>query len=256
MALTADEIINEMTKTPPQLIASGDIGGVQGCSYDMTIGTIFWEGKIIKEKGASVIIPPGGVVSILTHEELHLPDDVFATAFAINKWSSKGFLVLNPGHVDPGFRGSLSVRALNIRKVDMPLPVGEKVFTVIFQRLSQPTKTYAGNIASREERERDYNQAVIELSPRTIFEMMAKSSDGPYPGREEVGSMIRKHWATIASLIFTFIAAATGLISVFKSSPASTPPNALPAQYRQSEAEAPPETQAQSKKNNPPEIKQ
>lgn len=257
MALTAEEIIHEMRKDPPLLVTSGNESRVQGCSYDMTIGTIFWDKKIIKQTESAVIIPPGGVVSILTHEEINLPDDVFATAFAINSMSSKGLLVLNPGHVDPGFKGPLSVRALNIRKTDLPLYVGKEIFTVIFHRLSKQTKPYEGNITDRKQREDKYNEAAIELTPKTIFEMMAESRDGPFPSRHEVEAMIRKQILAWIGAIAAVIGAVLAGFSVFNpSSPATASHDASQAQSRQSKAEISSGTQNHSKKSNPSEDKQ
>jgi deoxycytidine triphosphate deaminase len=103
-----------------------------------TIGTIFREDQILRAEGGRanerIIIEPGEIVSVLTLEELNLPGDVAATAFAINSQSREGLMVLNPGHVDPGFRGPLSVKAINLRKVPLSIAGGDKIFTVIFER--------------------------------------------------------------------------------------------------------------------------
>ena len=140
-----------------------------------------------------------------------------ATAFAINKMSSQGFLVLNPGHVDPGFKGPLSVKALNIRKVPMPLHIGDNIFTVIFQRLSKPAPEFTHNFSDRQAREWDFNKTVVETAPRTIFEMMAADRDGPYPGRDEVRSMITRHWTTWAAAAVTIATLIFSAISAYKS---------------------------------------
>jgi deoxycytidine triphosphate deaminase len=217
MIFVADDIKQAISNGG--LIIDGDANRVRGCSYDLTIGTIFWENKILKGPDTFVIIPPGGVVSILTKEELQLPDDVCATAFAINKMSSEGFLVLNPGHVDPGFKGPLTVKALNIRKVAMPLHAGASIFTVIFQKLPKTTSTFGHNYSSRIDRERSFNETIVQTAPRTFFEMMEANRDGPYPGRHEVNSMIRRHWLSWisagASLLTLLLAGVAAYKSVY-----------------------------------------
>jgi dUTPase len=210
--LVAQEITEHIKNR--RLVPDGNLDHVSGCSYDMTIGTLFWDSEIISGSDKQIVIPPGGVVSILTAEDLDLPNDICATAFAINKMSSRGFLVLNPGHVDPGYKGPLSIKALNVRKVPMPLHSGDPIFTVIFQRLSGPTFAYKSNIQSRQTREHEFNSTVVETSPKTLFDVMPLDRTGPFPGREEVNDMIRCHWlsrwstaAAIATLLFSAIAA-------------------------------------------------
>src|SRR5260370_600345 len=81
-----------------RLIIGGDAKYVEACSYDMRVGTIFREGLRIKGLQNQTILQPGDIVSLFTMEELDLPPDVAATAFALNAMSSQGILVLNPGH--------------------------------------------------------------------------------------------------------------------------------------------------------------
>jgi len=229
MILTASDIRHAMNAG---LIVGGDKNRVRGCSYDLTIGTIFWENKILKDPNTLVIVPPGGVVSILTTEELHLPDNICATAFAINKMSSEGFLVLNSGHVDPGFKGPLTVKALNIRKVDMPLHAGASIFTVVFQRLPQATEPFPHNFPTRADKERSFNETIVQTSPRTIFEMMEADRDGPYPGRHEVNSMINRHWLSWltagASVLTLLLAGVAAYKAVYPTPQESVPTTAVP----------------------------
>jgi deoxycytidine triphosphate deaminase len=224
--LIGADIIAEIEKG--NLVTGGSVERVRGCSYDLTVGTMFWEDKIHHGPEATVVVPPGGAIALLTAEEVSLPDNMFATAYAINDMSSKGFLVLNPGHVDPGFKGALTVKALNVRKVPMPLHYGDPIFTVIFQRLPSSTTSYKGATYSRQERERRFNTTTIETSPRTIFEMMPTDRNGPFPGRDEVNEMIRRHWLgwlTLGLSVITLIAALVAAWkAVYPSQVSSAPP--------------------------------
>jgi deoxycytidine triphosphate deaminase len=205
----------------------------RGCSYDLTVGTIFWEGKVIREQPGSpaqVVVPPGGVIGIFTAEEIALPDDVCATAFAINEMSSKGFLVLNPGHVDPGFKGPLTVKALNVRKTNIAISQGDPIFTVIFQRLDRPTVAYRN--ASRSDRERKFNAETVQSSPRTVAAMIELDKEGPFPARAEVKELIRNDAISRATLAFTFIAAVAGVVAAY----AALRPTAPPTQNEETSA--------------------
>ena len=214
-----------------ELIHYGEHSRIRGCSYDCGVGDIFFDGRVFKRASGQqgVTVPPGGVVALFTREILDLPDDIAGTAFPINAMSSKGLLVLNPGHIDPGFRGHLSVKALNLRKSEMLLRFDEPIFTVIFERLSHPTDAYKHNLDPNE-RARDFQQREVETTPRTILEAcdLSKLTFGG-PSRDdveaslerrwgmakvEVDAMIRGHWMTRWSFMLMLIAAIAACIAV------------------------------------------
>ena len=118
MSLLTDKEIKDYL-SQNKLIIDGDLNLVSPSSYDMRVGTIFRDGQIINSSHAKcadpVIINPGEVVTMLTYETLDLPPNIAATAYAMNSQSLDGFLVLNPGHIDPGYKGTLSIKALNLR---------------------------------------------------------------------------------------------------------------------------------------------
>ena len=76
------------------LITFHDKSCLQPASYDLRIGTIFREGQVIREghlqANEQFVIEPGGMVSVLTMEELNMPEDFVATAYAINDQSRRG----------------------------------------------------------------------------------------------------------------------------------------------------------------------
>jgi deoxycytidine triphosphate deaminase len=211
--------------------------GVQPASYDMAIGTIFRGGEIINGQHTKakdpVIIQPGEVVSMLTLEELDLPDNVAGTAYAMNAQSSEGLLVLNPGHVDPGYKGALSVVALNLRKVPLALQLGDNIFTIVFNRLAQPsTPTYAsiyGQGPMRPDRERSVNQKVVEKSIESLDKLLSIS-------HKDINELIRDHWmsrvvfgCTLIGAIFAIIAAVFAVIPVLQNNGAQTNSNSMNA---------------------------
>jgi deoxycytidine triphosphate deaminase len=205
------------------------VSRAKGCSFDLTVGTIFWEEKILREStsGEPVVVPPGGVVGIFTAEDMKLPYDVFATAFAINSMSSRGFLVLNPGHVDPGFEGPLSIKALNVRKTPISIQHGDPIFTVIFEQLGEETTRQYDNV-SRADRERDFNSKSVEYSPRTLGALLTVDREWPFPTRDEVAqivsrdfpkrteidNIIGKHWMSRIAFVASVVAALAALLAL------------------------------------------
>ncbi len=84
-----------------------DSANFESCSYDLRIGAVFIGDKIISQhhqqnSNWNINVKPSEIVTILTLEDVNLPKDICATVFAINSLSSTGFLILNPGHIDPG----------------------------------------------------------------------------------------------------------------------------------------------------------
>ena len=197
-----------------RLIKNADPDQVQPCSYDLRIGTIFQNGKSITQPHAGaadqIELKPGGVVSMFTLEELSLPADVCATVFPLNSQSSKGLLVLNPGHVDAGFNGAITVKLLNISRHEKILKLGEPIFTAIFDRLEAPTnEPYPPATTTRVQRERAFAQNDLNESPDTLSKLVGELTD------DHVNKLIRAHWYSRATLLVATVAAVFALIAAF-----------------------------------------
>lgn len=214
--LCKKDIINEMENG--RLIKKADRKSVEPCSYDMKIGTIFRDGQIVNEShpkaNEQVMVQPGEVISVFTLEELDLPNNIAATAFAMNSQSSRGLLVLNPGHIDPGFEGPLTVKALNLRKVPLALSRVDPIFTVVFERLPEKTEKYNRN-KSRKDLERKFNKGDVETAPRDLAELVVLSKKYPFPTRQgqEVKDIVKGHWSSWVALSFMFIAAIAAIVA-------------------------------------------
>lgn len=201
-----------------ELITNADKNFIEASSYDMRIGTIFRNGQILNashpEAHKQIIVQPGEIISIFTLEELNLPSDIAATAFAMNQQSSRGLLVLNPGHVDPGFKGPLTVMALNLRRVPLAISRGSPIFTVIFEHLPKSTTSPYNKNEPRDRRELRYNEQNVEQAPKDLTELVVIGKNAPFPTRQEVKELIQTHWMSWLTLILTFVAALTGIIAV------------------------------------------
>jgi len=215
-----------------RLVINFDVRRIQPCSYDMRVGTVFRDGQVITDahpKGnEQLIIRPGEVISMFTLEEVSLPSDVIATAFPMNSLSSQGLLVLNPGHVDPGFKGPLTVRALNMRKVPLAISRGEPILTLIFERIPKAAKPPYQRIKPRDERERAFNKMDVETSMRSLSELVAL--DSPFPTHKEVREIVKGHWLSWITLAIAVIgalaavgAAVASIVAVVQNSQISQP---------------------------------
>lgn len=174
---------------PRPLVLGGAKPQVESASYDLRVGTIFHEGSVDKEQ---VVVEPGGILVVVTQEELDLPADVCATAYAINSLSKEGLLVLNPGHVDPGYKGTLTVRLLNIRKTRKAISQGSPVFTVVFERLQLPTVApYRPTTRRKEDLIRELNDNDVQQNPGSLTKLVVTVDDkSPFPTKEYLHSQL------------------------------------------------------------------
>ncbi len=145
----------------------------QAASYDLRIGKIIAEAEVIDGPNARFYLPSGGMATIVTMEQLQLPPQIGAVVFPPNSLSEQGLLVLNPGHVDPGYRGTLSVRVINLRKVAFPLSVGMRIFTCLFFELSEATERPYQYAESDQEKLNRLARNATETMSRTLFETQA-----------------------------------------------------------------------------------
>jgi len=97
------------------LIVGSSNDGYRATSYDLHAG------KIIKPGGTEVseyLIPPQGIVEIVSKERIKLPANVCGFATVKTGLSTNGLLALNIGIIDPCYDGPLSSFFVNFSKVD------------------------------------------------------------------------------------------------------------------------------------------
>jgi deoxycytidine triphosphate deaminase len=219
VGILSDARIREAIKWSIPLITNADENSIQASSYDLRVGTVFLNGRILKWSNSEqqqVTIRPGGIFSFFTHEELQLPPSVMATAFPRNFWSSQGLLVLNPGHIDPGYRGPLTVRLINIRSTPKNINFGDRIFTVIFEKLPEtPAKPY-DKYMPRDENERQYNSLDVEQNPGGLGHLISQGENPPFVSIEQVNKAIRGHWMSWLALGLTAVAAIASVIAVIQ----------------------------------------
>jgi deoxycytidine triphosphate deaminase len=203
-----------------KLLSNWTKSSIQGASYDLRVGTIFKNGKIVneehEERQRPFQIQPGEIISIFTLEEVNLPLDIAGVAFAMNKWSSEGLLVLNPGHIDPGYRGTLTVKALNLRKTPISISREQTIFTIVFHNIgNQTSHPYSGTVLSTHEKEKSFHAREQEIAPNSLGDLIKVMADLPFVTKEQVDRAICDHWMsrwTFGLLIVAALAATLAVI--------------------------------------------
>lgn len=193
----------------------------QPSSYDLRIGAIFKDNEIFSkdfEKQGftnNIDIKPSEIVSILTLEKVTIPSDCIGTVFAVNRQSSTGLLILNPGHVDPGFSGSLSICAINLSQDKRTISIGESIFTLIVQKLNTELKSEElfenKTYTSRKEEEQFFLKNKSKKLSNSFFDLITG-----YDGAKKLltDRLIEKFWKYIMSFakIIAVLAGLAGII--------------------------------------------
>lgn len=216
--ILTDDAIKALVAGPHPLIAAFSERNLQSCSYDMRIGTIFGKSIIGRRSSEShVLLQPGDIISVFTLEEVELPDDVAATVFPPNSLSLHGLLVLNPGHIDPGFRGPLSAKVVNISSVPKTIARGGLIFTIVFERLSHSVgKPYVNKYVDREDRENEFFSNDVQQNPGSLGRMLERGSHVPIVSAEQVRKIVQEHWVSRVVLVATLVAAVASVIAVIQ----------------------------------------
>lgn len=212
-----------------ELVLNAVKSNLQACSYDLRVGTIFKDGLIInrdhQNQSGQFIIKPGEIIHLLTEEEVNMPNNIMATVFPRNFDSSEGLLVLNPGHIDPGYKGAITVTAVNLKKTSLALQRGRNILTIVFEEMPNSTTSPYNRNISRKEREEQFNAILVGQDTHNLSEIIIQGSDSPYPTKQEVELMFMKHWMTVIILILSAVAAVAGVVAVIQPKSEDNKPN-------------------------------
>jgi deoxycytidine triphosphate deaminase len=192
-------------------------------SYDLRIGSIFKDGKIYsadfqpKNFPNIIDINPSEIVSMLTLEKVSIPLNCIGTVFAINKHSSKGLLILNPGHIDPGFSGHISICAINLSNEIKTMSIGEPIFTLILQKLATEITAKEGykNLEwpSRKEEEQNFLKTKSKKLSNSFFDLVTKYGDAKKTLGEIIWNKFLKQLGNIIKVL-VFISALAGIYAI------------------------------------------
>ena len=87
--------------------------------------------------GESFKISPGDYVIVNTYERFDLPLNIYGRVGLKTTLSLKGLINLSGPHVDPGFKGTLSLGLSNFGPRAVTVRSGDPVFTIEFEELTE-----------------------------------------------------------------------------------------------------------------------
>jgi deoxycytidine triphosphate deaminase len=118
--------------------------GARPSTYDATVGTIIYDGKIFTS--ATFILEPRGVVWVISTEEIETKGNHTALATLKTSWAHQGVFALNVGVVDPGWHGPIATALVNFSNEPFKLKKG-----MPFLRLVLFQHTDTGGITNRQD---------------------------------------------------------------------------------------------------------
>lgn len=197
-----------------ELISNADADRVEPCSYDMRVGTLFpIDGDVNDPLPERVKVRPGDFIRVFTLEELLLPADLCCTAFAMNKRSSEGLLVLNPGHIDAGFHGPLMVTAWNLSGQDQVLEKGDRILKVIFHAVDCPGTPFQAN-EDRPTRERKFRKKAMVTGARGLSQLIESNHESRIATEDDLAELRQQMTNTLSTRMSFFVAMVSLVIAV------------------------------------------
>lgn len=149
MLLSKDSIEKNIKNAGSPILIGIDEGDqIQPSSVDLTIDSIFLPGTENEVKrniniqtvgNDEYLIKPGETVIIQVAQEFDMPKDVGGIVFPPNRLSKLGLLMTNPGHIDPGFKGKITVCLINMGGENRRLWKGQIILTLLLFKVDDTT---------------------------------------------------------------------------------------------------------------------
>ncbi len=124
MMLTSAEIAQK------EIVGNSVESGRRPTTYDATVGCIIQGGQEVFCD--SFLLPPRGIVWVVSAETFRLPSDTTGLATLRTTWTHNGILALNVGIVDPGWNGPLAAALVNFSDTKFLIERGEHFLRLIF----------------------------------------------------------------------------------------------------------------------------
>lgn len=127
---------------------------LQPDSIDLRIGSVVAGGveTVAEINTRTWQLPSGEMAIVITREAVNMPANLAAEVSPTLSVLNDGILILAAPHVDPGYRGPLTARVINLRDKAYALTFEKPVLTVRFYRLEIATDRPYSQIVSAEKK--------------------------------------------------------------------------------------------------------
>ncbi len=119
---------------------------IQPCSVYLHVGEIYLPEQRKNKRGSETnpikgpySLEPGEVILVRTDEKLSIPSNIGGICFAPAQYSLKGLLIVNIGHIDPGYHGKLHYTVVNLGKENFIIEKNSPISKLLLFQLSADT---------------------------------------------------------------------------------------------------------------------
>jgi len=191
-----------------QLIQKDRAESYRAASYDLTVGSIIPPIVRSSTEGStptinvveSFVIPPQGMVEVISQERVKLPETVAGYATVKTGLCDKGILALNIGIIDPRYEGLVSSTLINFGKSEFNLKKGEVFLRLTFFEYTPSETVNAPNPKTDDQYVRDKESKVLQHLSRTFLNLHEAIKELTAPILHEWTSGILRY-VVIGSLI-------------------------------------------------------
>jgi dCTP deaminase len=147
--MMTDEEIRAAIRSNEIVLNPLDDSKIEPASYDARIGRWAFASSLrekldLSQKGV-MIIEPGEFAVLECRERVELDNRTAAQLGLRSEYARRGLLMLSGPQIDPGFRGILVVRLINLAPKPIAMPYEAPFLTLQFFRLNAPvSRPYAG----------------------------------------------------------------------------------------------------------------
>lgn len=218
--MMTDEQIRAAVEAREIILDPFDSARVEPASYDIRVGNRAFASSskeivVLSEKGV-LIIEPGEFAVLESRERVELDRSTAAQLGLRSEYARQGLLMLSGPQIDPGFKGILVVRVVNLAPKRVALPHEAPFLTVQFFRLSTPSsKAYSGPQQHQTGISAKDIQELTETEGLTLGQVTKTLSALARDVAELKGSVGRLTW--LVPLIVGFGMAVVGVLVAMKS---------------------------------------
>jgi deoxycytidine triphosphate deaminase len=208
--LLTDQDLRPLLETTTSIIEGFDVpcdwdskdSLIQPSSIDLHVGAIFRPGVKPGRSGSAshprsqLSLGTGETAIVQTKESINLPADYAAFGFPPSSISSQGLLMTNPGHVDPGYSGTLSFTVINMGREPFNLGPKLPIVTLLVFKLSKS--------AGKDYMSRRAGTSSSKVTQEKIDLLCADFVDVKRRARKEAALIVV--WTSLAATILASIA--------------------------------------------------
>lgn len=182
------------------LLKNASISQISNASYDLLLGDeYYYKGRVKKlsDEIPFISIEPYDYIIASTKESMAFPRDIVARFDLVVNLFFQGIILSNSTQIDPGFNGKLFCLLFNTSNKTVYLKREDPLTTIEFNKLCEPTTTYAGKYADEE--------CMEKYLPPNILQGALNELKKEVEGLKKESSEMQKLYLSVLTILLAII---------------------------------------------------